>query len=147
MADPTERLLRLLHGVRKTGPESYVARCPAHDDRRASLSVRRGDDGRVLVHCFSGGCSASSIVGSVGLDVRDLFPPREDDDGARPGRRRRAAPIPARDALQVLDQEAMVLEIGARALLEGKVTPEVVRRIEEASGRIGAVRASWMESA
>ena len=31
-----------------------MARCPAHDDREPSLSIRDGGDGRVLVHCHAG---------------------------------------------------------------------------------------------
>jgi hypothetical protein len=31
----------------------YVVRCPAHDDRKASLSLRDGPDG-LIVHCFTG---------------------------------------------------------------------------------------------
>ena len=37
-----------------------TARCPAHDDHEPSLSVRDGDGGRLLTHCFSG-CSAEAV--------------------------------------------------------------------------------------
>jgi hypothetical protein len=37
---------------RKSGA-GYVMRCPAHDDRKASLSLRDGPDG-LIVHCFTG---------------------------------------------------------------------------------------------
>jgi hypothetical protein len=30
-----------------------IARCPAHDDRNPSLSLKDGIDGRLLVHCFA----------------------------------------------------------------------------------------------
>lgn len=46
--------------------------CPAHHDRRPSLVVTREDDGRALIHCFSG-CRPSAIVTALGLTVRDLF--------------------------------------------------------------------------
>ena len=52
------RLLRTLEAVRKTGPDQNIARCPAHDDGRPSLSIKRVDD-RLLIHCFAG-CSADS---------------------------------------------------------------------------------------
>lgn len=58
----------------------WKARCPAHDDRHASLSVAEGDDGRVLVKCHAGeGCSVEEICSVVGVEVRDLYPeaPRE----------------------------------------------------------------------
>lgn len=37
-----------------------TARCPAHDDRSPSLSLRDGEDGRLLVHCFAG-CSYEAV--------------------------------------------------------------------------------------
>jgi len=60
---------------RRSG-SGWVARCPAHEDRRASLSISEGDDGRVLVKCHAG-CSLSAILGRLCLEERDLFPPRE----------------------------------------------------------------------
>lgn len=73
---PFDRILDRLDGVRRTGDGRAMARCPAHQDRRPSLSVSEGDDGRVLVYCFAG-CGVEAIVASVGLDLADLFPPRE----------------------------------------------------------------------
>ena len=35
------------------GRKSDKARCPAHDDKTASLHVTQGDD-RVLLRCFAG---------------------------------------------------------------------------------------------
>jgi hypothetical protein len=67
-------LLARLEGVRRTGANSWVARCPAHDDRDPSLSVSV-KDGRVLLHCFAG-CSADAVLGAVGLTWKDL---RESD--------------------------------------------------------------------
>jgi hypothetical protein len=46
---------------------------PAHDDKRASLSIGQGDDGRALVKCHAG-CAASAIVEAIGLTIRDLMP-------------------------------------------------------------------------
>jgi hypothetical protein len=47
------------------------ARCPSHDDRDASLSVRAGAVGAVL-KCFAG-CPNESIVSAIGLTMHDLF--------------------------------------------------------------------------
>jgi putative DNA primase/helicase len=80
-----EVLLGRLEGVRPAGPNSWVARCPAHDDRNPSLSVSV-KEGRVLVHCFAG-CSADAVLGAVGLTWRDLR-------GADPWAWR--APLPSR---------------------------------------------------
>jgi hypothetical protein len=67
--------LARLPGARKAG-NGWSARCPAHDDERASLSVSEGDDGRVLLKCHAG-CAAEAIVSGVGLTMRDLMPERD----------------------------------------------------------------------
>lgn len=64
-------LLARLDGVRQSGPDRWIARCPAHDDRDPSLSIRDAGD-KVLVRCHAG-CSAESIVGALGLTLADLF--------------------------------------------------------------------------
>lgn len=56
----------------KGGSGQWSARCPAHDDRRSSLSVSIGDGGRVLLNCHAG-CSAEEITSSLGLSMKDLF--------------------------------------------------------------------------
>lgn len=63
--------LSKLDGVKRDG-ESWAARCPAHEDRTPSLSVREGRDGRVLVHCHAG-CDVQAITTALGMRPRDLF--------------------------------------------------------------------------
>jgi hypothetical protein len=74
-ASPAERLLPRLHGVRRCG-KGWTARCPAHDDRHASLSVHGGDNGALLVKCHAG-CDTAAVLAAVGLELRDLFPAPE----------------------------------------------------------------------
>ena len=69
------RVLEQLEGVRRNGA-GWHARCPAHDDGRASLTVGTGRDGRVLLQCHTG-CRVQAIVGALGLEMRDLHPPAE----------------------------------------------------------------------
>ena len=59
-------------GARRTGPGTWQAHCPAHQDRSPSLSIRAGEDGRVLIHCFAG-CPPFAIAAALGLSLRDLF--------------------------------------------------------------------------
>lgn len=54
----------------------YKAKCPAHEDGHASLSIGSGDDGRVLFKCFAG-CSTDDICRAMGIKAADLFPERE----------------------------------------------------------------------
>lgn len=58
--------------ARRTGVGKWQARCPAHNDRSPSLSIRAGDDDRVLVLCRAG-CSLDSILAALKLARRDLF--------------------------------------------------------------------------
>ena len=58
--------------ARRAGAGRWHAKCPAHDDRSPSLSIRDGQDGRVLVHCFAG-CSVDAILSALQLSRRDLY--------------------------------------------------------------------------
>jgi hypothetical protein len=90
---PIETILTRLKGVRQVGPGRWVARCPSHEDRSPSLSVREGEDLRVLLHDFAG-CEPEAIVQALGLELRDLFPPQ---DKGRPWNRRPRGAKPAPD--------------------------------------------------
>lgn len=60
-------------GVRETGNGQYSCRCPAHEDKSASLGIKQGDGDRILLNCFAG-CSVNDILKSVGLDWKDILP-------------------------------------------------------------------------
>ena len=40
--------------------KGWIAQCPAHEDRQASLSISDGDDGRVLWYCHAG-CTQEAV--------------------------------------------------------------------------------------
>lgn len=67
-----DELLAKCAGVRREGA-GWSARCPAHDDRRASLSISEGAEGRLLVHCHAQ-CQLDAVLVAWGLTPRDLFP-------------------------------------------------------------------------
>ncbi len=71
-----ERVLSRLPDARPVGGSqtAWMARCPAHDDRRPSLSVSVGEGRRVLVHCH-GGCPPEAVVEALGLTMADLMDP------------------------------------------------------------------------
>jgi len=71
-----DSILSRLKNVRRTR-SGWTACCPAHDDRRASLSISVGDDGRVLLHCHAG-CNVENVASALGLEMRDLFPERSE---------------------------------------------------------------------
>jgi hypothetical protein len=57
----------------KRSGEGWKAKCPAHDDRVPSLSIKEGSGGRILLHCHAG-CSVDDILRALGMTRRDLFP-------------------------------------------------------------------------
>jgi hypothetical protein len=52
-------VLRVVDGKRGQGP--WVARCPAHEDRNPSLSIRVATDGKPLWKCFAG-CAQEDVT-------------------------------------------------------------------------------------
>ncbi|MCX5676258.1 MAG: DUF3987 domain-containing protein [Planctomycetota bacterium] len=74
--DPFENFLARLQGVRRIGRDKATAFCPLHenppDGHKPSLSVARGDGGRVLLKCL-GGCATADVVKAAGLEMSDLF--------------------------------------------------------------------------
>jgi hypothetical protein len=128
-------LLDRLDKVRRTGPGTWIACCPAHDDRGPSLSVRETDGGRTLVYCFAG-CSIGEVVGAAGIQLSDLFPPRDPDriDHRKRGERR---PFPAADALRCVAQESLLVAIAASRLGSGHPLDDEGRaRLLLAAGRL-----------
>jgi hypothetical protein len=63
-------ILDRLQGVRRNG-SGWMARCPAHEDRCPSLSIRN-ENGKILLHCF-GGCSIEAVCAALEIKVRELF--------------------------------------------------------------------------
>ena len=132
-----DRIIAGLERVRRTAPNRWIARCPAHKDRTASLSIRELDDGRVLIHCFAG-CNVESVVGAVGLQLEDLFPPRlATPGGGRPAERR---PFSAREMLDALARELGVAWVLLADLAAGRsFTPRDRQRAAVARERCQAV--------
>src|SRR5262245_51677137 len=102
---PIETLLAKLPGVKKAG-NGWSARCPAHEDRRASLSIAQGDAGTALVKCHAG-CDTSAILTAIGLKLADLFPAKAGPSPSRNGKPRpsgKAFPT-AKDAVAELERQ------------------------------------------
>lgn len=140
-APPLEVLLSRLDGVRASG-RGWVAKCPAHIDRSASLSLAEGRDGRALVKCFAG-CEVLDVLRAVGLELADLFPQRIADQSP-------AGRAEAREAwwqsgwaaaLGVLAREASVVLIAARMLAKGNaLQADDLARLQTAMERIDGAR-------
>jgi len=129
-------LLDRLYSVRQTAPGRWVARCPAHQDRSPSLSVRELDDGRILLHDF-GGCAVDDVLAAVGLTLGDLFPKRSPAHSYPASHSR----IPARELLEIISEETSVVAILAVNMLAKKAVTEADwRRLAKAAARIGVAR-------
>lgn len=126
----TEEFLSQLEGVRKTREGQYLACCPSHDDRSPSLSVKEGDDGTTVIHCFAG-CPPDEVVAAVGLEIGDLFPEKlEPHKGRKPYWN-------PKDILLVIKDEAIVSACAAGRMGRGEdLSPEELDRVQKASQRI-----------
>lgn len=133
-----ENLLSRLAKVKPTGRGTWIACCPAHEDRSPSMTVRDCDDGRVLVHCFAG-CSVHDILGAVGMDIAELFPPKPIEH-AKPIRR----PFPAADVLEALAMESLIVLYFAKEARAGN--PIDHPRLVKSIGRIEAGRQLALDS-
>ena len=128
-----DTLLSHLDGVRQTGAGRWLAKCPAHDDRNASLAIRETNDGRVLVNDFAG-CETEHVLAAVGLTFEALFPERVIGQ-FKPERR----PFPAADVLRAIDFEASIVMLAASSLAKGEPLSDVDReRLSLAAARIAA---------
>lgn len=76
MGAQLESILSKLQDVTQYGDRRFKARCPCHKDDKASLSVSESLDGIVLVKCFAG-CEFKDIIAALGIDAKDLFPPKQ----------------------------------------------------------------------
>lgn len=133
-ARPADVLLPRLAGVRQTAPDRWIARCPAHDDRGPSLSVRELPDGKLLLHDFAG-CSAADVLAAVGLELHQLFP-----DGGRdyrPGQKHRPR-VPAGDLLLLASREVQIAAILAADFLDRRSIEESDwQRLATCAARLG----------
>ena len=128
-------LLSRLELVRRRSGDQWSARCPAHEDKTPSLSVRETAEGLTLIHCFAG-CSVDEILSAVGLDAGSLFP--EGSQGGKPLPRRRL--ISAPQALECLAFEGLLISIVAKGIAQGdQIDEQTAKRVAVAAGRIAAL--------
>jgi hypothetical protein len=72
--NPIDRVIGALdaHGCRpRHQGDSWMARCPAHDDREPSLAVGRGQQQPVLINCFAG-CRPEDVLVALGMCWSDV---------------------------------------------------------------------------
>jgi hypothetical protein len=134
---PVELVLSKLEGARPSG-NGWAARCPAHEDRKPSLSVAGGEGGRALVRCHAG-CSTEAVCEALGLTLADLMPPRNDPQvlfGGRPVPKPTAAPKPQGKAYATANDAVKALQN-----LHGK--PSAMWTYHDATGQSVGVVVRW----
>ena len=112
-----DTLLARLEKVKATGQDRWIARCPAHQDKGPSLTVRELADGRVLLHCFAG-CATRDVLAAIGLEFTDLFPEPLPSLPPEKQRERREG-FTASDILQALVNEITCVALAAGTLQQG----------------------------
>lgn len=139
MSSPIDVVLDRLssYRLRPNGADRWRACCPAHAGSNPSaLSVGVGENDAVLLRCWSG-CEVDAIACAIGLELEDLFPPRESTAG-KPRRRRL---ITAGQALDLLEAEMTFAVVCASDLAAGRELDNATReRLTLAAARVGMLR-------
>jgi len=131
-----DKLLSRLEKVKRKGDNSWLACCPAHDDKHPSLGITEKGE-RVLLRCFSHQCDVSDIVHAVGLELSDLFPEKT-SKGGKPIRKKRFS---AEAILEALAEEFVIAELCLAVLADGGTLNEKAQaRMKEASNRFTSAR-------
>jgi hypothetical protein len=115
-----DEFLTRLTKVQKAGPGKWRARCPAHESNSPSLAISE-KNGTILLKCFVG-CAADDICGALGIEMYELFPPRDplDKYDRQPVAYVGGIKFTALDALRCLSNEGGVVLLAACDQAEGK---------------------------
>lgn len=75
MAENIYTFLSKFKKVKQTSPGQYICQCPAHTDKKSSLSIKDDTDasGRILLSCHAG-CETADILASIGCSFKDIQP-------------------------------------------------------------------------
>lgn len=65
-----QEILSRFEGVKQRNNNSYQCKCPAHEDKQASLTIS-GENEKILFHCHAG-CNTETILSQVNLSFKDL---------------------------------------------------------------------------
>jgi hypothetical protein len=121
-------ILSRLQKIKRSGDNKYMACCPAHADKTASLTIREESDGRILINCFAG-CDTYSILSSIGLDWEDVFPEKTVAHNVK----KIDQIIYSTDALKIIKHECRIVMLCAYDIRKGKtLTVEENERLDKA---------------
>jgi hypothetical protein len=130
-----EIMLSRLKKVRRSSPDSFMACCPAHDDRNPSLSIKDSGGGRLLINCLAG-CETLDVLGAIGMDWADVLPPRLDTEHHKPIKPTTQR-VYATYALKAIQLESRIVVMCAFEISKGnKLSGEDMTRLRLAMERI-----------
>lgn len=128
-----DKLLNALTKVKRTGRDSWMACCSAHEDKSPSLAIKQTSDGMVLLKCFAG-CSTEEVLGAIGMTFDDLYPEKPYAEHARKPDR---MPFNPRDVLAAVSKESMIVALVADKVSRGKEIDQETRdRVTLAMSRL-----------
>ena len=139
MSRPIDLVLARLDNPRPSGRNRWRCVCPSCGGNKSALSVGIGDEDAVLIRCWKG-CDAAAVVGSLGLQLHELFPPQLSGHGSAPMRRR--GMLTAGQAMEVTAFECLLVWTAAFNLANGHaLTADDLERLGIAAQRIQSLAA------
>ena len=95
-----QQVLNMLQSVSgPNGSGEFTAKCPAHQDKTASLTLTQkqsAKDGKTKIYlCCHAGCTTAAVLGALGITAQDLIV--DPDAPARPGGKPKQKAKPKKD--------------------------------------------------
>lgn len=118
-------LINSLSNVKKTGPHSWTASCPLHEDKHPSLVVS-DKDGVILMHCFACHGDIHDLTSALDIQISDLFP---DQDSYDPRKKQSRKYFPARDVLHAVASDIRFAKICSEHVVQGETLTERERKL------------------
>jgi hypothetical protein len=130
-----QKVLDRVENPKQSGAGRWMCKCPAHEDRGPSLSIREKDNGVILIHCFAG-CGAGEVLAAIGLRMSDLFD-RPIEHHLPPIK----GGFSARELVELTGHEATVAAMLAMDAQTRPLTPDEHARLLKAAARLGKAQA------
>jgi DNA-binding transcriptional ArsR family regulator len=129
-----QNVLERLNGVRQQHDGTWMALCPAHDDKGPSLHVSLQGE-RVLLHCF-GGCSFEAVCRALNIEPKDLF--LHEEPGGNHYHEGEGLTFEAFARAKCLESELLRQAQVTQGVYQGK--PAVLFRYRDSEGELQAIR-------
>lgn len=108
------------------GKDRWVARCVAHEDKKPSLAIAVGDDGKILLHCRAG-CPQEAVIQA--LRDRGLWDSKQARDQVIPWE----APMPQPLKLAVAIGRLELLELDVEGIDDSVTYLQVKAFLDDAA--------------